>query len=322
MMLSLLRYMRLSFLLQSVLIVTVTFGSFGMSLLRAATAASLKNLTIIEDNVIRAGDLFEGLSRKADTVIGPAPLPGHDMTLNARTLLRIAVALDLPWRPESGAETILIRRAATLIDQNTIEAALQNALHDKGVAGDFKIIFNDALPVFSLPPQEDKTVHVGTFDFDPVHSTFSAELLAPNKDTPLKRHLVQGRIERIVHLPVLSRPLQNGQEITKADLDWIDIPAYKVQPDYLLDADLLVGLTPRRMAMAGEPLRRNDLIEPLLVKRGESVLITYHTGALQLSTEGKALQNGARGEAIRVMNLGSNQTVNALIEGAGQVSVN
>ncbi len=59
------------------------FGMIGFA--QSASAVSLKYNTLVEDNVITLGDVFTGLDRKADKVLGPAPRPGQDMTLNART---------------------------------------------------------------------------------------------------------------------------------------------------------------------------------------------------------------------------------------------
>ena len=66
----------------------------------AAKAVDLRQNATIEGSVITLGDIFYNLPGNGDKVLGPAPRPGADMVLNARTLLRVAMALDLPWRPE------------------------------------------------------------------------------------------------------------------------------------------------------------------------------------------------------------------------------
>lgn len=304
-----------------VLFLTLTFGSFGMAQIKQSFAASSKSLAMIEEDVVRAGDIFEGLTRKADTVIGPAPLPGRDMILTSSTLLRIAVALDLPWRPQSGMERVVVRRAATVINQNIIEAAIMSAAYDRGVEGDIRVNFSEQLPLLTLPQSEPETVHIGSFDYDPTGGYFSAELVAPSLDNPMKRQIVSGKIERMMKIPVLSTTLQNGDLIGAKDISWISLPAYKVQQNYIMDEAQLIGLTPRRTVMPGEPLRFTQIIEPVLVERGDKVTITYADGPIQLISEGKALQNGARGDVIRVVNFSSNRTIDANVKSSGQVIV-
>lgn len=316
------KLMTYSLRLNMLLLLCITFGSFAAAEYQKSFAASVKSLAIIEDDLIRAKDLFDGLDRKADKVIGPAPLPGKDMVLNARTLLRIAVALDLSWRPESGLEKIVIRRAATIIDPNLIEDEIMMSLADKGVNGNFQILFDQGIPTITLPQTENASVQIGSFDYDPTKSFFQAELIAPSLDNPIKRQFVSGRVQRIIQLPVLNNSLKSGQIISVSDINWVELPAYKVQSDFILSAEELVGMTSRRLVMAGEPLRHNQIIEPILVKRGESVTISYQAGAIELVAEGKALQNGARGDTIRVVNYSSNRTIDATIENQGRVIVN
>ena len=316
------KYMTYALRLNMILLLTVTFGSFGAAQIQQSFAANIKTLAVIEQDVIKAKDLFEGLDYKSETIIGAAPLPGKDMVLNARTLLRIAVALDLPWRPKSGLEKIVIRRSATVIPSDMIEDALIERLNKNGVNGNFNVVYSDALPSLTLPQTEAASVQIGSFDYDPSNQFFSAEIIAPSLSNPLKRQLVSGKIEQIMDLPVLNRAIQNGQMISATDIDWIELPAYKVQHDYILDSNMLIGMTSRRMIMAGEPLRTNQIMEPILVERGESVVIVYQSGPIQLLSEGKALQNGARGDRIRVTNHSSNRTIDATIEESGKVIVN
>src|SRR5688572_10801379 len=64
---------------------------------RALAAPVLKESAIVNGDMLKLGDIFDGLPANAEYVIGPAPQPGKDMVLNARTLYRLAVALELPW---------------------------------------------------------------------------------------------------------------------------------------------------------------------------------------------------------------------------------
>ena len=77
----------------------------------------------------------------------------------------------------------------------------------------------------------------------------------------------------------------------------------------------MIGKTPLRQVQAGEPIRQRDLISPQLVQRGDEILIQFSSGAIQLTAKGKAMQPGAEGDLIRVVNLGSNQSLRAEIVG-------
>ena len=96
-----------------VVILLVSAGAaFGSKM---AMAASLKQISVVSDDVLRLGDVFDNISRNADYVLGAAPKPGEDMVLNARTLYRIASAMDVEWRPATSGDSITIRREANII---------------------------------------------------------------------------------------------------------------------------------------------------------------------------------------------------------------
>ena len=118
---------------------------------QAALAANLKNISIVTGDELKLGDLFDGLEKNADYVLGPAPQPGKDMVLNARTLYRISTALNLSWRPASSSEQIIVRRAATVVPQNKIEEALKEALSGEGLEGRYNLLISGGDQQMILP---------------------------------------------------------------------------------------------------------------------------------------------------------------------------
>lgn len=286
---------------------------------RSAMAASLKSVSVINSDTLKLGDLFEGITRNADYVIGPAPQPGKDMVLNARTLYRIAVALDMPWRPKSSGDQIVIRREATIVSYATIENSLKEKLEEKGVRGNFNIALNSGQPTMILPNELPENVVVSSITHDHQKDYFQATLVAPSIENPVKKILVAGLVERMIEVPVLRSNLQNGDIIGKNDIDMIEVPQKTLQNNVIMDTEDMIGLTPRRIAHAGKFLMEGSLSKPLLVSRGDRVSITFYEGPLTLTAKGKALQSGAKGDLVRVTNIGSSRTIDAMIVGQNEV---
>lgn len=288
---------------------------------RDAMAASLKPVSIINADVVRVGDLFDGVSRNADYVIGAAPQPGRDMTLNARTLYRIASALDIAWRPSSSSDQIIVRREATVVPYAVIEETLKSALNNKGVFGRFTVSLNNGEPHFVLPSTLPPTVEVSSFRYDNQKNYLQATLVAPSAENPFRKMTVTGMVEKIAVVPVLRNTLQNGDIIGRNDIELIEVPEKQLQHNAVLNADDLIGLTPRRIAYGGKFVLANMLERPELVSRGEKVHITFREGPLVLSAKGTALQGGAKDDLIRVKNIASSRMIDALVTGDGQVVV-
>ncbi|MBA4324392.1 MAG: flagella basal body P-ring formation protein FlgA [Rhodobacter sp.] len=92
-------------------------------------------------------------------------------------------------------------------------------------------------------------------------------------------------------------------------------------PGALSDPALAVGLEARVSIHAGRPVRPGDLGPPTLVERNQLVTLVFVSGGLAISTEGRALARGSDGDQIRVMNLGSRNTVTGRVGPDGAVYV-
>lgn len=111
---------------------------------------------------------------------------------------------------------------------------------------------------------------------------------------------------------IRARTLVLPDDVTLVDADL---------PGALSDAEAAVGLEARVAIYAGKPVRPGDLGPPTLVERNQMVTLVYLSGGLAISTEGRALARGSKGDEVRVMNLGSRNTVTGRIGPDGAVYV-
>lgn len=298
----------------------IGFGAVGFA--QTASAVSLKPSSLIEGNVITLGHVFSGLDdRKSGKVLGPAPRPGQDMVLNARTLMRVAIALDLPWRPHSNADQVVLSRAATVVSPSAIQDALSDALKAEGIDGPFELAISNSPGEIVLPYGENDTLEVESISFDNDQNRFKAVISAPSKDNPIIREHVSGLVQRLVEIPVLRSATKNGTVIRARDIDMVAVRTRTLNHDTILQPEELIGMTPRRIVLAGNPVKENDVQAPQVVSRGELVVMTFQRGALTLTAQGKALENGAKGDVIRIVNANSSRTLEARVTGDGEVQV-
>jgi flagella basal body P-ring formation protein FlgA len=89
----------------------------------------------------------------------------------------------------------------------------------------------------------------------------------------------------------------------------------------VLDDSDLLGFALRRSLKPGQPVRERDVQKPVIVAKGSMVMLVYRTAAMVLSAGGRALEDGAMGATIRVLNSHSKLVVEAVVEGGSIVSV-
>lgn len=305
----------------ALLIIFVSVGTIALiAVAQKAAAASIRPEAVITDDYIRLGDVFDGV-KNADYVLGPAPQPGKDMILNARTLYKIASALDVDWQPASPTEQVILRREAVIVPQAELSRALEDALRETGVKESFTLEYSSALNDITLPADTDATVEVSALKFDARSDMFRATLSAPSVKNPVKRVDVTGRIERLVSVPVLKNSLKNGDVIGAMDIDYIDMPRHRVAVDTVLEEKDLVNLTPRRLIPSGRAVQRNELEHPRMVDRGDAITLVFANGPMTLTIKGKSLQVGAMGDMIRVSNLESNKMLQGTVTGHREVTI-
>ena len=87
------------------------------------------------------------------------------------------------------------------------------------------------------------------------------------------------------------------------------------------DPSLVVGMEARVALYPGRPIRAGDVGPPAVVERNQIILLVFSAGTLTITTEGRALDRAGPGDAIRVMNLASRNTVTATIAEDGTAHV-
>ncbi len=98
-------------------------------------------------------------------------------------------------------------------------------------------------------------------------------------------------------------------------------PGGSVVPGALTDPDRAVGQEARVILYAGRPIRPGDLGPPALVERNATVTLVFRRNGLSILADGRALGRAGPGEALRVMNLASRNTVTGIVGPDGSVQV-
>ena len=292
----------------------------------AAHAQIPRSEVIVDSDRILLRDVFDGLPDNGDQPIAQAPQPGRRIVLDADFLYRLANRHRLAWRPQSRLDRVVITRAATMVGAEPIRAAMaeaysRNAAGTGDASGHIEVDLDQKLIEIALPVGMPATVAVENLTADPTTGRFTAVITAPADGPTLARQQVAGRFVRMIDVPVTIRRVMPGDVLTMRDLDWVRVREDRVTNDVIAEVEQMIGQTPKRPLPSGQPVRIRDLQTPITVARNGSVSMIYETANMFLTSRGKALQDGATGDTIRVLNTQSNRTIDAIITGPGTVRV-
>ncbi|MEI6558994.1 MAG: flagellar basal body P-ring formation chaperone FlgA [Rhodospirillaceae bacterium] len=288
----------------------------------AADAAQLRLQTTTTEDTIKLGDFFDGLARTdAERLIVPAPPLGRSVSFDADFLRRLAQTYHVDWQPASRETRILVSRAARTIGIEELRKPVMAALARRSAGGRLEVEFDNPLLQVVVPsgPMPEITVEEVYYNANQNH--FSAEAVIGAGGPAPQRVSLAGRARLIVEMPVLNRRINPGEVITRADIGWVEFNANQLSGNLAASEADLVNHTPRRSLAVNIPVYLYEVQAPKVVSRGQMVTMVLRSRNMLLTTQGKATQDGAAGEVIRVINTQSNRSVDATVVSANEVTV-
>jgi flagella basal body P-ring formation protein FlgA len=124
-----------------------------------------------------------------------------------------------------------------------------------------------------------------------------------------------------VPVPVPARRLMPDEIIGETDLVTVSLPMGRLNDFSVTNPEDLVGQQVRRMLPEGRPVMVQSVMAPLVIDRGERVRIRFDDGAIVLTAPGRALNDAASGDTVRVVNLVSNLSLVGTAQADGTVEV-
>lgn len=281
---------------------------------------SLRGDAEVTHMAVRLSDLFAGVPAQIDRDIAQAPVPGKPAVYDAKLLKKLADKYRLDWTPVSFNDHVTLSTAATHITTEMLREAVTRKAKENGVRGEIDVSFDNRSTELYLPTDQGADIALNNFDYDAVSKRFRAEVAAVSAPSqPLVS--LTGRIALRYRVPVLAHRLDSGTVIGASDIDWIDVAEERVNDSIITEDKQLIGRELRHATLEGELLRTNDVLPPRLVTRGSMVTMRIENSFMSITAQGRALQDGAVGETVRVMNLQSNRVIEGQVDSSGAVVV-
>jgi len=308
----------------------ITAGAFavfagmnlGLSPAPAAMAAELQDNLVIADAVIRLADIFTDTGAHGEDIIMAAPAPGKKLQLSSYELVRLAEKYELDWVRPSYLKRVYFNRESTTFSLNDIKPQITAKARAQGLNGDIEIKVFGRRNGLHLPVDHSlDDIIIDAFNLSDQQNRFSAILQIPTGSNEPNEIRISGTIDEVRLVPMFNRMIAPGEIITTDDIKWTRFPVKKINRNAILDTTQIVGQTVKRALPAGKVLVQNDITMPVAIAKGSTVLMTYKAGALTLSMQGRALEDGGTGDTIRIMNPNSKKTIFAEVISDGYARV-
>ncbi|TQF76968.1 flagellar basal body P-ring formation protein FlgA [Elioraea sp. Yellowstone] len=299
------------FLLPLALLVALPTEAVGQAIARAHVT--------VDSPQVRLVDLFEHAGPRGGRVLGPAPAPGQRYVVPVAQLA--AIARDHGLTLAGGGPTV-VERPGRPVARPEIEAALREALIVAGAAEtpsariDLAAFVPPTVPIAAAP-----RLVVEDLAWDHASGRFAATLAAIVEGEPPVRTRLAGRVIDLVAVPVAVRRLVAGEPVGPGDVRMAQLPPDRVPADALRDPSALDGQVLRRSVPPGTPIGASDLGGRLLVVKDAPVTMVIELPGLAITAQGRALDNGGRGDVVQILNIASRAVVEATVIGPGRARV-
>lgn len=131
---------------------------------------------------------------------------------------------------------------------------------------------------------------------------------------------MQAQIDVIGDYPVARQDIPRGEVLTERALSMHSGNLADLAPNTLTDSQALIGMQAQRPIAEGAAFSSRDVQAPILVERGQQVAVIAQGGAFRVSREGQALDDGARGERVRVR-FANREIIQAQVIARGELKI-
>ena len=129
---------------------------------------------------------------------------------------------------------------------------------------------------------------------------------------------VSARAGTSVEVLTYARSLAAGDVIQPEDVVWASVQSHLAPAGGPQDAEAVIGLQAKRAMRAGSPVGPRDLASPQVIARNDMVEVAYISDGVELTVTGKATRNASAGEAVPILNVQSNRTIDAVAVAPGR----
>ena len=281
------------------------------------------NITVTSD-VVRVGDLIDNAGSAALIPVYRSPDLGTTGTLTIGQVLSVLRAKQVIGVMTGDIKEVQVTRLARTLASKDLETAVASALERRfglGDAANITVTFDRGVAEMRLDASNTGALQPVATRYDARSGRFDIAFEIANDANPAPTKLrFSGTAIETVEVAVLTRDIDRTDTLKASDVTLERRPKAEVTGEPA-SRERSVGMQLRRAMRAGTPLRTADIVKPEFVVRDQAVTVIFQAPGLYLTTRGKAIESGAEGDTVSVLNLQSKRTLTGTVTGRGQVTI-
>lgn len=305
------------------LFLALTATASAQQVASAPLAPALRGDVLATTDVVRIGDLVDNAGAAASIAVFRAPDLGETGSVSVARVIEALRPHDVIAIDTRGLTEVTVTRASRAIGTKEIQTHLAQIIATRYGLRDpdnLSVTFDREFRTIHIDPAALADFSVSRMSFDSRSGRFDAVLDIDGGSGRIPMRFTGTAIETYP-AAVAVRPIARGDVLREADIAIERRPKTEISSDAVRDPQGAIGLAARQTMKPGQIIRRANLTKPELVHRSEPVVIVFEQPGLTLTLRGKALDSGAEGDTVNVLNLQSKKTLQGIVSGSNRVTV-
>jgi flagellar basal body P-ring formation protein FlgA len=323
---SLLYGMRLVLLALILVLVSVHNGeaaeTLRISLREDAAVASAK--VLLKDVADLRGSDRHQIESLGQIAIVDSPVFGETVILsrNQISALVLAAAGPLPADAFAGAASVCIKLQGRQITAEEISPILRSYVLEKTSWRESEVAIRAIgnLKGIELPPIEAE-FRLSSSGAVIGKRNILAPLVILQGGKILRSYWITAEISVRAEVLTAARRISAGKAASKDDIEKQFTEITDLRAVYVRTPEDVLGRVARRALLPGDPLTRDNFLDPLLVRHGETVRLRLERNGIKLKSLAKAEQDGRLGQFIMVRSADFPAFLKAQVTGRAEVTM-
>lgn len=208
-----------------------------------------------------------------------------------------------------------------LLGEGDIAEAVKKEFVEQGLEDKIELEFFGGQTSFALENVKAAKVMISKLKFDATQNKFSAiaEIFADGN--PYAKTSLSGRYYVMGEIWVPAVNIEKGEVISEDKLKTIPVRMNRIKTQNITELNKLVGMQAKKTLKEGKVISDREVGPVILIKKGKVVTSVYKSKGLQITARAEALEDGAKGQSIEVMNTKSSKKFYATVVDADTVEI-
>jgi flagellar basal body P-ring formation protein FlgA len=281
----------------------------------------LRSQVMTLSEIVTVGDFYSNAGALALKPLFRSPDLGTSGNVSAEIVAERAQAAGLAMAGTDGLRSVVVHRGATKLDRDQLTGLVRTALTDRNAsidASQLDVRLLQAPDQVLADPKVKDPIRIDRVDWSQSTGRFTifATVAVEHGTNSLS---LSGTAVEMVDIVALSQPLRRGDILKEGDLTKIRLARKKAPAGALMDSAEIVGKEARTNLRANAPISRKDFQRPILIRKREKITVTFDMPGMKLTSRAIAMDDGAKGDVIDIMNVQSRRIVPATVTSRGRV---